>query len=67
MSVPDGAALAEALRARGFPCDVEARERLAVLLPTGAWPALDDAARRRELHALATQAGFTHVALDVRP
>lgn len=57
--------LAAALEARGYPCMVESRERLAVLAPSGPWPALDDAAARRAVHVLAAQFGFTHVALEL--
>jgi hypothetical protein len=61
----DARGFAEALAARGYPCVVEARERLALLAPSGAWPAMDDATARRAVHGLATQFGFTHVALEV--
>jgi hypothetical protein len=44
---------------------VEARDRLAVLVPTGEWPSLEDATTRRGLHQLAASLGFTHVALEV--
>lgn len=65
MSAPDAEALTRALAARGLPGRVEARERLAVLVPGAEWPALADAAERRALHQLATQHGFTHVALEL--
>lgn len=61
----DAGGLAEALAARGYACAVEARERLALLMPTAQWPALDEAAARRGLFGLAAQFGFTHVALEV--
>lgn len=64
-SAPDAAALEGALTDEGLACRVEARERLAVLVPRGDWPALDDAPRRRALHQLATRHGFTHVALEL--
>lgn len=55
-----------ALAARGIPCHVEAREKLAVLVATGsAGEHLSDAATRRELHALAATHGFSHVALEL--
>ena len=62
---PDAQALHAALAARGLPCEVEARDRLAVLVPTGEWPSLEDATTRRGLHQLAASLGFTHVALEI--
>jgi hypothetical protein len=62
----DAAGLARALRALGFPCDVESRAALA-LLSMGA----SDAARlaaspdRAVALALAKEHGFTHVAVEV--
>ena len=46
---------------------VEARERLAVLIPgpTGALPDLGDPAVRRSVVALAGEHGFSHVALEL--
>lgn len=70
-STPDARALGEALAGEGMACRVEARERLAVLVPergdADAWRSLADAARRRALHQLATRHGFTHVALELDP
>lgn len=61
---PDAPALATALAALGVRCEVEARGRLAVLVPRAPL-ALDDPARRRELQRLAQRHGFTHVALEL--
>lgn len=49
----------------GLDCAVEARDRLAVLVPRGAVPALTDAAFRRRVAALAAARGFTHIALEL--
>lgn len=62
---PDASGLVAALAARGIPCTVEARERLAILCPRGEWSAVADASERRALHQLATTFGFTHTALEV--
>ena len=61
----DALGLAAALAERGMGCVVEARERLAVLVASGEWPALAEAAERRVLHRLAVAHGFTHVALEL--
>ena len=61
---PDPIALVRALRAHGLPLDVEADGALAILVPTGPLAA-PDAALRRQLVALARDAGFTHVALEL--
>ena len=63
--LPDALGFAAALAERGMACGVEARERLAVLFTSEDWPALAQAAERRTLHGLATQYGFTHVALEL--
>ena len=65
LAVGDATGLALSLATRGLPCLVEAHARLAVIVPTGELPDLADAAFRRELQALATAHGFTHVALDL--
>lgn len=58
-------ALETALAALGHPCVVEAHERMAVLRPThGSQPLTDDALRRRVV-SLATECGFTHVAVEL--
>jgi hypothetical protein len=62
----NAAALATALGALGFPCDVEPRAALALLSMRA-----DDAARlavspdRAAALALAKEHGFTHVAIEV--
>ena len=66
-AMPDARALEAALASEGLECIVEARDRLAVLVPRGgeAWARLGEAPRRRALHQLATRFGFTHVALEI--
>jgi hypothetical protein len=67
-SAGDAAGLANALRALGFPCEVEPRAALALLTMRA-----DDAARlaasteRGAALALAKEHGFTHVAVEVGP
>ncbi|MCC6318663.1 MAG: hypothetical protein IT361_13360 [Gemmatimonadaceae bacterium] len=57
-------ALEVALATRGLPWSVEARDTLAVLLPTGRYVPLD-AVARRHLIELARQHGFTHAAVEI--
>ena len=57
--------LEAALLARGIVCRVEQRERLAVIVPQGAVPWLEDPAVRREVLALVREHGFTHLALEL--
>lgn len=64
-ATPDALGLAAALAERGTACVVEARDRLAVLFASEAWPALGDAVERRAVHQLAVAHGFTHVALEL--
>lgn len=59
------AALADALRAAGIPCRVEARAALAVLFAEDGGAALATPEARRRALALAREQGFTHVALEV--
>lgn len=59
----DATGLAADLAARGVACRIEARDRLALLVPTGELPDLASPALRREWQALATARGFTHLAL----
>ena len=58
-------ALQHDLLQRGVPCRVEAWDRLAVLVPdTGALPlAIEEL--RRDVLALASKHGFTHVAIEL--
>ena len=60
--------LREALAAAGFACEVEAHDRLAVLVPDDARDAARMAgpAARRTISALAREHGFTHAALELR-
>lgn len=61
------AELRDALAGAGFAADVEGRDRLAVVRAADAAAAHAIAARRRDVMALATAHGFTHVALEVAP
>jgi hypothetical protein len=57
--------LAARLSEQGDDYRVEARERLAILVPqTGSSP---DVERRKEILKLAREEGFTHVALELDP
>jgi hypothetical protein len=58
-------ALAAALRADGVDCEVEARDRLAVVRERDGGDALIDPAVRRRALALARAHGFTHLALEL--
>ena len=57
--------LEAALRARGIACRVEARERLALLVPDGPLGPIEDAALRRDVVASLRDHGFTHLALEL--
>lgn len=58
--------LREALRAGGLACEVEARDRLAVIRSSaGATDALADADRRARTLILAAEHGFTHAAIEL--
>jgi hypothetical protein len=63
------AALREALSSRGLVFDVEARDKLAVLIARdpAAAQRLTDAEERQAIVALAREHGFTHVALEIAP
>lgn len=64
----DATALASALTALGFPCDVEPRAALAVLTMRAADAArLAAPAERGVALALAKEHGFTHVAVEIGP
>ena len=64
----DAAALASALTTLGFPCDVEARAALALLTMRAEDAArLAASAERGVALALATEHGFTHVAVEIAP
>jgi hypothetical protein len=68
---PDGAtrssarSLEAALGRIGIGGRIEARERLAVLVPGAGVALLADAALRRQASALAREHGFTHLALEL--
>lgn len=57
--------LSDALAAAGFPCRVEAIERLAVLVPDGDWSRCLTSAERSRIVELARAHGFTHVSMEV--
>ena len=57
--------LEDSLRARGLACRVEARDRLALLVPEGPVAALVDPTLRREIVGLVRDHGFTHLALEL--
>jgi len=59
------AAFTAALRALGLECDVEAHDRLAVLVPRDATADLSRPALRRAVQQLAEEHGFTHVAVEL--
>lgn len=59
------AALESDLRRLGVACAVEARDRLAVLMPMVDTSCLADAGVRREVVRLAQVHGFTHIALEL--
>ena len=64
----DAAGLASALRALGFPCDVEPRDGLALLtMSPGDAARLAASPDRAAALALAKEHGFTHVAVEVGP
>jgi hypothetical protein len=55
--------LGEALRAAGFPCRVETRERLAIIAFDGG--TIASGADRLQISRIAREHGFTHVALEL--
>jgi hypothetical protein len=57
--------LAAALRSLGLDCDVEAHDRLAVLVPDKTAPDLSSPELRRAVQRLAEEHGFTHVAVEL--
>jgi len=62
-SAGDAATLEGALRAEGIDARVEARERLAIVIPGAATVA--NAELRARVWSLAREAGFTHAALEL--
>jgi len=63
------ATLEVALRAQGIACHVEARDRLAIVVPESAapngMPDLASREARERVLALAREHGFTHLALEL--
>lgn len=57
--------LRRALAEAGYPCRVEAIERLAVLVPDGDWSHRLTSAQRARIVDLARAHGFTHVSVEV--
>ena len=55
----------EALQHEGLECEVEGRERLAVVVPAGDFDRFADPALRERLIELGAAHGFTHVAVEV--
>lgn len=53
------------LRAMGIECTVEAREKLAILIPAGDARRLSSADARLEAVRLAEAHGFTNLALEI--
>ena len=58
-------ALERALVEAGIAARVEARERLAILIPQAENPDLTSEQQRHAIVALAVERGFTHVALEL--
>jgi hypothetical protein len=56
--------LQRALAALGIDCTVEARDKLAVIIPKHAGP-LREASVRRAALAMLGEHGFTHLALEI--
>lgn len=61
----NAAALEADLRALGIACTVEARDRLAILIPLDDDDGLADDSIRLEAVRLAEVHGFTHLALEL--
>ena len=58
-------ALASALRAEGLSCEVEAFDRLAVIVPDERDPDVVDRDLRERVLSLARAHGFTHAAIEL--
>ena len=61
----NAAALEADLRALGILCTIEARDRLAILVPIATADHLDQETVRRDAVRLAESHGFTHLALEI--
>ena len=59
------AGLERALAALGIDCTVEARDKLAIIIPRERAASLQDASLRRSAIALLSEHGFTHLALEI--
>lgn len=57
--------LETALRGAGISCTVEAMDRLAIIIPGGDLPAVEEAHVRREALRLIREHGFTHGGLEL--
>ena len=57
--------LQRALGALGVECTVEARDKLAIIIPRAGTTGFTDAMLRRSAVALLAEHGFTHLALEV--
>lgn len=57
--------LQRALRALGIDCTVEARDKLAIIMPSEPGRDLSEISLRRSAIALLAEHGFTHVALEI--
>ena len=57
--------LQRALRALGIDCTVEARDKLAIIVPSASARDFSEMALRRSALALLPDHGFTHLALEI--
>jgi hypothetical protein len=57
--------LQRALRGLGIDCTVEAREKLAIIVPSGSLRDFSESSLRRSAIALLAEHGFTHLALEL--
>jgi hypothetical protein len=57
--------LQRALRALGIDCTIEARDKLAIIIPTASARDVGEMALRRSALALLAEHGFTHLALEI--
>lgn len=57
--------LQRALRALGIDCTVEARDKLAIIVPAASMRDFSEMSLRRAAIALLAEHGFTHVALEI--
>ena len=57
--------LQRALRAIGIDCTVEARDKLAIIIPAAPARNFSEASLRRAAVALLAEHGFSHLALEI--